>query len=83
MRRFVAALVIARARRGHAAGGPAQMLAVWARLGPVAPPADLVVSQRPAAMGVRVPVHGAPVADRPPLVTPNHVSWLDIPSSPA
>jgi len=31
-----------------------------------------------AALGVRVRVVGAPCRDRPLLVTPNHVSWLDI-----
>jgi len=30
-------------------------------------------------LGVRVHVHGQPVTDRPLLITPNHVSWLDIP----
>ncbi|MEJ1159655.1 lysophospholipid acyltransferase family protein [Prosthecomicrobium sp. N25] len=31
-----------------------------------------------SAVGARLTVHGAPCRDRPLLVTPNHVSWLDI-----
>lgn len=30
------------------------------------------------SIGIRLTVHGAPCRDRPLLVTPNHVSWLDI-----
>ena len=32
-----------------------------------------------SALAARVKVTGAPVSDRPLLVTPNHCSWLDIP----
>ncbi|MBV5266130.1 lysophospholipid acyltransferase family protein [Pinisolibacter aquiterrae] len=79
MRRFVAALAIARLAAVTLVALPTQMLAVrrgWrlSRRLPIWWHRNAL-----AAMGVRVSVHGAPVADRPLLVTPNHVSWLDIP----
>jgi len=78
MRRFVAALALVRLSAITLVALPIQMLAVrfdW-RLARSLP----VWWHRRAldAMGVRVTVSGAPVVDRPLLVTPNHSTWLDI-----
>lgn len=78
MRRFLAALAVARLAAVTSVALPLQMLAVergWklaARLPPWWHRRAL------AALGVRVHVHGAPDPVRPLLVTPNHASWLDI-----
>lgn len=79
MRRLAAAFSLARLAALTAVALPVQLLAVKAgwRLAATLP----VWWHRRAleALAVRIRVTGAPVADRPLLVTPNHASWLDIP----
>jgi 1-acyl-sn-glycerol-3-phosphate acyltransferase len=79
MRRLAASLSLARLAALTAVALPLQMLAVRAgwRLAATLP----VWWHRRAleALGARISVRGAPVLDRPLLVTPNHASWLDIP----
>ncbi len=79
MRRIAASLAVARLAAITAVALPLQMLAVRAgwRLAATLP----VWWHRRAlaALATRVQVTGAPVGDRPLLVTPNHCSWLDIP----
>ena len=78
MRRILAALAVARLAAVTSVALPLQMLAVergW-RLAARLPP--WWHRRALAALGVRVHVHGAPDPVRPLLVTPNHVSWLDI-----
>ena len=79
MRRVAASLAVAELAAITAVALPLQMLAVKAdwRLARTLP----VWWHRRAlaALATRVRVTGAPAADRPLLVTPNHVSWLDIP----
>lgn len=79
MRRIVAALAIARLAVVTLVVLPTQMIAMkfgwaFARTLPIWWHRSAL-----AAMGVRLTVTGAPVTARPLLVTPNHVSWLDIP----
>ncbi len=79
MRNTFAALAVARLAVITIVVMPLQMLAVrfglgWAKTLP------LWWHRRAlGALGVQVRVTGAPVGDRPLLITPNHSSWLDIP----
>lgn len=79
MRKLAAILAVMRLAAITSIALPLQMLAVKAgwRLAATLP----VWWHRRAlsALGARVHVTGAPVTDRPLLITPNHVSWLDIP----
>ena len=79
MRRFAAAVALTRLTAITAVALPLQMLAVRAnwRLASTLP----VWWHRRAleALATRIRITGAPVVDRPLLVTPNHSSWIDIP----
>lgn len=78
MRKVGAAFALARLALLTLVALPVQMLAVrrgWA----LARTLPVWWHRRAlAAAGVRIARTGAPVADRPLLVTPNHCSWLDI-----
>ena len=79
MRRIVAVLALVRLAVVTVVALPVQMAAVRLAL-PLATRLPVWWHRRAlAALGVRVEVIGAPVGDRPLLVTPNHCSWLDIP----
>lgn len=78
MTRVLAGLSLLRLALLTAVVLPLQMLAVRLRL-PLAHRLPVWWHRRAlAALGVRVRVSGAPVAERPLLVTPNHSTWLDI-----